>query len=381
MPTLSIFPGVNVMTSSRARAVAASFALALAALLFAGLQTTPAEAFSFGRKKPPAAPAPPPPEPEIPVGPPVLASYVIGAAGAYVGYMQTTAGISPVFTDGVGVTNALRLGAHSERHQLQQGMVAYAAIVALQDPTFVNTLRGFASHASTRDAMVRYIMTDPNYVMTLTGHDTAAGLIVGAMSGQGAKLQAAGDAMQKASLDIQLKAAWSKKAPPDQAQILADIKQLSSSALVPTDDLKAQLTQASTGAQPMVLNRSIAQAPYTQSVIRGMAIAALAVLGKAGDDDLANLMPLLVNDGDGFCFNMSKLNLYQCLSVARPHYENMYCLGLHAMADTGRCVRAAVGQAAPFAPPPPRLAPGVPPAAAAAGLGDQAALATAPLRQ
>ena len=375
----SILPGVNVMTSSRARAFATSFAVAIVALLVAVVPTTSADAFSFGKKKPPPPAAAPPPEPEIAVGPPVLASYVIGAASAYAAYMQMAAGITPTFADGVAVTNAVHLGAHSEQHQMQQGMVAYAAIVALQDPTFVATLRGYASHASTRDAMVRYILGDPNYVMTLAGHDTAAGLIVGAMSGQGRRLQTAGEKMQQASLDIQLKAAWSKKAAPNQAAILADIKQLSSSALTPPDDLKVQLAQASTGAQPMTLNRSVAQTPYTQSVVRGMAIAALAVLGKASDADMAYLMPLLVNDGDGFCFNMSKLNLYQCLSVARPHYENMYCLGLHAMADTGRCVRAAVGQAAPFAPPPARLTPTAAPVAAAASPGDQAALATARL--
>ncbi len=40
---------------------------------------------------------------------------------------------------------------------------------------------------------------------------------------------------------------------------------------------------------------------------------------------------------------MSKLNLYQCLSVARPYYEDVYCLGLHALADTGRCVIGSLG--------------------------------------
>ena len=298
--------------------------------------------------------------------------------------MQTAAGISASFADGMGVNSALRVGAHSEQHQLQQGIVAYAAIVALQDPTFVNAVRAFANHASTRDSMVRYILADPNYVMTLAGHDTAAGLIVGAMSGQGARLQAAGEVMQKASLDIQLKAAWSKKPAPNQAGTLADVKQLSSTALTAPDELKTQLAEASTGALPLKLNRSVARTPYTQSVIRGMAIAALAVLGKAGDADLPYLMPLLVNDGDGFCFNMSKLNLYQCLSVARPHYENMYCLGLHAMSDTGRCVRAAVGESAPFTPGEQGLSTAAGPGggtASASAVGARAALTTGPLQQ
>jgi hypothetical protein len=35
---------------------------------------------------------------------------------------------------------------------------------------------------------------------------------------------------------------------------------------------------------------------------------------------------------------MAKLNLYQCLASAGPHYEDIFCLGQHAMIDPGQCV-------------------------------------------
>ncbi len=38
------------------------------------------------------------------------------------------------------------------------------------------------------------------------------------------------------------------------------------------------------------------------------------------------------------CLKMAKLNLFQCLSVAGPEYEDVYCLGQHAVLDTGQCV-------------------------------------------
>ena len=331
----------------RTRPFIQGFAVMLTALLFAAGATSPAAAFSFGKKHQEPVAAAPPPEPEIPVGPPVLASYVIDTASAYATYMQSASGIASKFVDGPSVLSALRLGAHSEQHQMQQGMVAYAAIVALQDPTFVAAVRGFASHASTRDAMVRYILADPNYVTTLGGHDSAAGLIIATLNSQGAQLQAAGEAVSKESLYIQLKAAWSKKPATDQPGTLLAVKQLSASTISADPNTRNQLAQASTGAQAMTLAQGAAQPPYSQAVVRGMAIAALAILGKAGDDNLDYLHPLLVNDGDGFCFNMTKLNLYQCLSVARPYYEDMYCLGLHAMADTGRCVMSSVGPPGP----------------------------------
>ncbi len=51
---------------------------------------------------------------------------------------------------------------------------------------------------------------------------------------------------------------------------------------------------------------------------------------------------------------MAKLNLYQCLAVAGPHYEDVFCLGQHALIDTAQCVnKAAGGGAAPTATPAP----------------------------
>ncbi len=286
-------------------------------------------------------------EAEIPVGPPVLANYVVQQAGAYATYMRKASAITPVFTNGPSVGDALRIAAHSEQHQLQQGVVAYAAIVALQDPAFVSTLKGFATHASTRDAMIGYILADPNYVLTLTGHESAAGLIVTTLNAQASRLTTAGAKVKQESLDIQLKAAWSKKPVPNPDQRLSDIKGLSTSPLTADDDLKVQLEQAEAGASPVAISGPPVQPPYSQSVVRGMALAALAVLGRAGDANMDYVMPLLVNDNDGYCFNMAKLNLYQCLSVARPYYEDIFCLGLHVMSDTGQCVAGSIGHPQP----------------------------------
>jgi hypothetical protein len=46
--------------------------------------------------------------------------------------------------------------------------------------------------------------------------------------------------------------------------------------------------------------------------------------------------------------NMAKLNLYQCLAVSKPHYEDVFCLGQHIMMDTGRCVIKASGNTEPY---------------------------------
>ena len=34
----------------------------------------------------------------------------------------------------------------------------------------------------------------------------------------------------------------------------------------------------------------------------------------------------------------TKLSLFECLAVAKPNYEDVFCLGQHAMIDPGQCV-------------------------------------------
>ena len=353
MPTGQYLRGFPFMICDKARFPASSFAVMAAALILGLAVSGPAAAFSFGRKKEPPPPPPPPPvEATLAVGPPVLADYVVRQASAYATYMRHASAISSTFPDGPSVGAALRIGARSEQHQLQQGVVAYAAIVALQDPTFVAAVRQFATHASSRDQMIGYILADPNYVMTLGGHDSAAGLIVATLNDQASRLTLAGDRVKQMSLDIQLKAAWSKKPVPNPDQRLSDAKQLSSAPLTGDEDLRSQLQQAVSAPSPVVVSGPPVSPPYSQAVVRGLALAALAVLGRAGDGNMDYVMPLLVNDTDGYCFNMAKLNLYQCLSVARPYYEDMYCLGLHIMDDTGHCVASQIGHPQPAAPPP-----------------------------
>src|SRR3546814_4278918 len=88
--------------------------------------------------------------------------------------------------------------------------------------------------------------------------------------------------------------------------------------------------------------------PYTQLVIHSLAVAALASLGYADDDDMAQIDPILADRRAARCFKMSKLNLYQCLAVSKPHYEDVFCLGQHALMDTGACIMQGAGVPGPL---------------------------------
>ena len=77
---------------------------------------------------------------------------------------------------------------------------------------------------------------------------------------------------------------------------------------------------------------------YTAIEARSLALAAESILGHARGADRDRLTPLLTETDSAFWLKMAKLNLYQCMAVAGPQYEDMFCLGQHALYDTGQCV-------------------------------------------
>jgi hypothetical protein len=113
-----------------------------------------------------------------------------------------------------------------------------------------------------------------------------------------------------------------------------------------------RMRQAADGSNPLPFTGApVAQAPYPSLIVRGLNIAALALLGAAGEDQAAQLAPLFDDPRDELCLSTAKLNLYQCLASAKPHYEYVFCLGQHMMADTAQCVRYAAGAPEPVLAP------------------------------
>ena len=327
-----------------------------------------------------AAPAPPPPVAIAPPPPPVpavgLSPRVVEMASAYRAYVVHAVAISPGFTDGQGVSRAVQAGAAYEPGQLLRGAIAYGAVAALQDPDFVAGVRKFAVDPDQRRTVAYEIMKDPAYAVGFTGSAGAAGLVIGALGDDGRHLLETGRSVKQAAYDVQ-KASWSKADVADRDARLALAKQLSARPGLGEISETARLQLAVSGGQTMGLAGQSASPPYTPLVIRSLAVAALAALGYADDASLAQVMPMLTDVNAATCLNLSKLNLYQCLAVARPHYEDVFCLGQHILMDTGKCLmkgagvtdpteeqavalaaeavvaRAASTTARPYSPPPP----------------------------
>jgi hypothetical protein len=294
--------------------------------------------------EPPPPPAPPPPPPAISLSP-----RVIEQASAYRFYVTRASAIAPTFTSGAEVAEGVRTGAAYEPQQLLRGAIAYGAVAALQDPAFVAGVRTYAGDATQRRTIAYEIMKDPAYVVGINGSASAAGLVINALGEDGRRLLEQGRAVKQAAYDVQ-RSPWSKAHVADQPGRLALAKQLSATPVTGESTETARLQQASVTTGALGLTAQTASPPYTPLVIRSMAVAALAALGYADDASLEQVMPLLAEPASAGCMNMSKLNLYQCLAVSKPHYEDVFCLGQHVMIDTGACLMKGVGVPLPVDP-------------------------------
>lgn len=347
---------------------------------------------------PPPAPPPPPP---APAGPPVaLATAISDAAAVYSDYIEKVSVMKGEFADGAAIQTQLAAAESYEPNQLAHGAVAYAAIVAMQEPAFRSSLRGYATNDATRADLVSRLLANPAYVSVLPGADIAARRVVLALSSDGQSVYKAGAAVKQTAYDIQ-KQKWSREFVVEREARLAAAKTNSVTlASVESDDSakllasalsgEGLITRATTGqstgtapaaggdgvtftptattpatpvgtdaasvaaptpAAPTVFDRpDLFNQPYTQAVNRALTIAALAILGEGGESRSATLVSLL-DDGDGQrCLSMSKLNLYQCLAVAKPHYEDVFCLGQHVLMDTGQCLGKMSSNALSFDP-------------------------------
>lgn len=293
----------------------------------------------------PVVVAPPPPPAPVSVYP-----RVVEQAAAFEAYMTRAAGITPSFTDGPSIARSLTIAAAYEPRQLATGAVAYGAVAALQDPVFVEGVRAYLRNPEQRAEIAAKLAADPAYVTGFPGASGAAGMVAAALDREGRRVRVAGEGVKQSAYSIQ-RQAWSKTAIPNPELRLASVKALGT-ALPPADTPTIErLRSLALGQTPSTAAPASAQPPYTPVVVRSLAIAALSALGYGDDPTFAQSFDtLLVEPTGGSCLNMSKLNLNQCLAVAKPWYEDVFCLGQHVLIDTGQCVVQAGN-----APPPAML--------------------------
>jgi hypothetical protein len=273
-----------------------------------------------------------------------MARDLVAAASAFETYTRKASAIDPAFSGPRAVASAVEIAAAHEPRQIERGMIAYAAMSALQDPAFVGGVQRIVAERGQREALVRRLAESPEAAIELPGADQASARARAALLRRVEPLLTDGRRVKQAAYDIQ-HAAWSKAMVADAPQRLAMVKTLSSRAFEPGEgdaDRLFDAVSAHVEARP-------AGAP-SPVVVRGLALAALTIAGAAGDESLETLTPVVSDARSASCMRMAKLNLFQCMAVAGPHYEDVFCISQHAMLEAGQCLAAAAGAEADAGP-------------------------------
>ena len=280
-----------------------------------------------------------------PSGPSVaLARRVVESAEAFADYMQRASAVRPNYVDAAGVTRALQAGAVYEPVQLEEGAIAYVALAALQDPAFVRSVDALGRQGRYGISLAQELSANPRLIMQLPDSAAAAARAAKALGRMGSALSASGAAVKQSAYDMQ-HSAWSKVPVASPAALLAELKARSAlREALATDGGQSMLTSL---AELRSADVDGGSGRLTPVVAQGLTLAALAVLGEAGEEHTDRVANLLSDAESAQCLKMARLNLYQCLSVAGPNYEDVFCLGQHAMLDTAQCVATSSGWAAP----------------------------------
>jgi hypothetical protein len=271
-----------------------------------------------------------------------IARRIVDAAGAFDGYMRRTAAIDPKFADGAAVARAVEVASVYEPRQLEEGAIAYAALLALQDPMFVQVVRDVSEDPRARDTFAAALIDHPEAVLGAAAARKAATRVSTVLGAMGVKLVSSGVAVKQGAYDLEGQA-WSKQpiASPDER--LARIKAESEAvvSLSPTDT--ATLINGLAASHLRNGEAVVEAQTVTPVVTQGLALAALAILGKAGDGQEQRINSLLTEAKNAHCLQLAKMDALECLAVAGPHYENAFCLGTHDMIEPGKCIASAAG--------------------------------------
>jgi hypothetical protein len=145
---------------------------------------------------------------------------VVEAASAYEAFIHKAAAINAGFTDGGSIVQAMNVAEASQVQQMNEGEIAYAAMVALHDPVFVQGVRDAAGGPEQQAQLTAALASEPWSVTQVAGARSAAMLVGASLRRDGELLLGTGKTVKQSAYDVQHQA-WSKQKVPDAAERLA----------------------------------------------------------------------------------------------------------------------------------------------------------------
>ncbi len=240
-----------------------------------------------------------------------------------------------------------RLASHSP-DMLSSGWVAYAALVAADDPAFAKSVQDEMVRMGGRDPFLSAIRQNPSMVLNFAGSDAAIDDILQFAAADATKIKTLSEVFISEAYSLQ-KVGWAKrKISPGMSRVDSARSWSYSRSSLATPYLPASMSYGV--VQPGLASADALWTPSwgnSAASFGRRASDATPILARAlnlaarysvGDVDKEAVATFARNDRANKCLANAKMNLDQCIAATRTPYEEMFCLGKHGLGDVSSCV-------------------------------------------
>lgn len=286
-------------------------------------------------------------------------------AASYIRFREDVAAIEAMPFTNANVTREahLRLSAH-DTDALSAGWVAYAALVAADQPGFADAIEEELKKKPNKrkgemggiDGLMSAVAQDPSYLRNLPGAKEAVGAILAMTVQDGARITELGEAFKSQAYAMQ-KTSWGKqKISPSQTR-LDEAATYGRARAKPTAPILARAVDNGVIAPSLASAQGEWASDWGAGADKGrmteknaeVVIDRILILAARYSTDTLN--PKIVevyaqNTKSQRCLSMAKLTLDQCIAATRAPYEEAFCLGEHALIDVATCTGWVAGAGA-----------------------------------
>ena len=241
--------------------------------------------------------------------------------------------------------------------RLVDAQIAYAALVAAQQPEFIDAVRAVADYYGADTARAALI-NDPIYVTGFMGADVAQDSVMGAIGEDVASIRSVGDRYRQAAYALQSET-WAGQRARDRQDRLNALETASDRldvqfrlAPLPVEGVSASPTRLGAASAlsdhspppgaPVLPDLSLTVGeqqlePDERRVGRMLTVAALQSIE---DGDMTALDMMLDDPSVERCINWARLTMAQCIAAGHFKYEDSFCISEHALMDVADCLTA-----------------------------------------
>lgn len=289
---------------------------------------------------------------------------VLQSAGQYVGYHRVIGDLrnSPI-ESGDDLDMAMdSLSSYLADERLARAWLAYASLVAEQNPQYLDDVREVADYYGTA-AAISGLLNDPAYATAFRHADDASETVLDVIDEDSGEIRILGEQYRQAAYDLQ-RAAWAQRVARDREARLASLSQsgdrplplsmevFNTSFVGGEDGLGAASSEiqslAAVSGPPRMPQTSSnlsleADLPYEPDRVRIGRILSIAAL-RAIDDDSAYtdqaVAQLLSDPLARRCLSWARVNMAQCVAAGHFKYEDSFCIAQHLLIDVSDCLQA-----------------------------------------